>query len=224
LDVFFKLDRRNEKTFRISAGPHPLTLHVHTQHLGYRNRLIRGGGALETLAHDLPPSIHFVLPDGAKSLYSKVLAPLEPRLRPGALVVSDNADWSPDYLARLRAMGSGFLSGAPNWRSDPNVVRGGARAARGAGIEHAARLDQQQFDLAVRKRLVLHAFGHNVHLAGAEIDASIPKIDAQPSLDDYEGLVGVLMIVPNEVAVDLDDLELVVVHLGDNLGLPLIVE
>jgi predicted O-methyltransferase YrrM len=35
---------------------------------------------------------------------------LEPRLRPGSLIVADNADWCPEYLARVRATGSGFLS------------------------------------------------------------------------------------------------------------------
>ena len=71
---------------------------------------IREGDALQTLAHDLPPSIDLVLLDGAKSLYPKVLALLEPRLRPGALIVADNADWCPEYLARVRASGSGYLS------------------------------------------------------------------------------------------------------------------
>jgi predicted O-methyltransferase YrrM len=71
---------------------------------------IREGDALETLAHDLPPSIDLVLLDGAKSLYPRVLTLLEPRLRPGALIVADNADWCPEYLSRVRASGSGFLS------------------------------------------------------------------------------------------------------------------
>jgi predicted O-methyltransferase YrrM len=71
---------------------------------------IRDGDALETLAHDLPASIDLVLLDGAKSLYLQVLTLLEPRLRPGALIVADNADWCPEYLARVRASGSGYLS------------------------------------------------------------------------------------------------------------------
>ena len=53
---------------------------------------IRTGDALETLAADLPEVIDLVLLDGAKRLYPKVLSLLEPRLRPGALVVADNAD------------------------------------------------------------------------------------------------------------------------------------
>lgn len=70
---------------------------------------IRAGDALETLARDLPGAIDLVLLDGAKALYSPVLDLLEPRLRSGALVVADNADMAPDYLARIRS-GNGYLS------------------------------------------------------------------------------------------------------------------
>jgi predicted O-methyltransferase YrrM len=71
---------------------------------------IREGDALLTLARDLPPTIDLVLLDGAKGLYLRVLALLEPRLRAGALVIADNADYCPDYLARVRAPSSGYLS------------------------------------------------------------------------------------------------------------------
>jgi predicted O-methyltransferase YrrM len=71
---------------------------------------IRAGDALQTLAGDLPDDIDLVLLDGAKALYPDVLALLEPHLRPGAAIVADNADHSPDYLARMRAPASGYLS------------------------------------------------------------------------------------------------------------------
>jgi predicted O-methyltransferase YrrM len=71
---------------------------------------IREGDALETLARDLPESIDLVLLDGAKSLYPRVLALLEPRLRAGALILADNADMCPEYLAEVRAPGRGYLS------------------------------------------------------------------------------------------------------------------
>jgi predicted O-methyltransferase YrrM len=71
---------------------------------------IREGDALETLARDLPPEIDLLLLDGAKELYPEVLTMLEPRLRPGAILVADNADWSPDYLARVRSKDGGYLS------------------------------------------------------------------------------------------------------------------
>jgi predicted O-methyltransferase YrrM len=71
---------------------------------------IREGDAIETLARDLPESIDLVLLDGAKGLYPKILALLEERLRPGALVVADNADWSEEYLARVRAPSGRYQS------------------------------------------------------------------------------------------------------------------
>ena len=71
---------------------------------------LRVGDALETLSRDLPESIDLVLLDGAKHLYTKVLSLLESRLRPGALIVADNADMAPDYLSRVRSASQHYLS------------------------------------------------------------------------------------------------------------------
>ena len=71
---------------------------------------IRDGDALETLSRDLPAAIDLVLLDGAKSLYPKVLDLLEPRLRAGALILADNADMCPEYVARVRRPEGGYLS------------------------------------------------------------------------------------------------------------------
>lgn len=71
---------------------------------------LREGDALETLARDLPDQIDLVLLDGAKGLYPEILALLEPRLRPGALILADNADWSEEYLAKVRSPAQGYLS------------------------------------------------------------------------------------------------------------------
>jgi predicted O-methyltransferase YrrM len=71
---------------------------------------LREGDALETLARDLPETIDQVLLDGAKGLYPAILDLLEERLRPGALILADNADWSADYLARVRDPARSYLS------------------------------------------------------------------------------------------------------------------
>ncbi|MGY4624808.1 O-methyltransferase [Bradyrhizobium sp. USDA 4486] len=71
---------------------------------------IREGDALKTLRTDLPETIDLVLLDGAKALYPDILDLVESHLRPGAIVVADNADFSPDYLARVRRPGSGYMS------------------------------------------------------------------------------------------------------------------
>jgi predicted O-methyltransferase YrrM len=71
---------------------------------------IREGDALQTLSVDLPETIDLLLLDGAKSLYNEILNLVESRLRPGALIIADNADYSPEYLARVRSSAGGYMS------------------------------------------------------------------------------------------------------------------
>ncbi len=98
-------DRQRVRTLQGRAG---------TAQPGRRGLLdlveLREGDALQTLAKDLPDSIDLVLLDGAKALYPEVLALLESRLRPGALVIADNAEHSPEYLAHVRSPANGYLS------------------------------------------------------------------------------------------------------------------
>ena len=70
----------------------------------------RAGDALQTLRADLPDTIDLLLLDGAKALYPEVLSIVESRLKPGAFVIADNADYSPDYLAYVRNPANGYLS------------------------------------------------------------------------------------------------------------------
>ncbi|WP_454619458.1 O-methyltransferase [Bradyrhizobium cenepequi] len=71
---------------------------------------IREGDALQTLSADLPDTIELLLLDGAKALYPEILSLVESRLRPGAFIVADNADYSPDYLAHVRSPANGYMS------------------------------------------------------------------------------------------------------------------
>jgi predicted O-methyltransferase YrrM len=71
---------------------------------------IREGDALKTLNVDLPETIDLLLLDGAKSIYTEVLRLVESRLRPGAFIVADNIDNSPEYVARVRSPENGYLS------------------------------------------------------------------------------------------------------------------
>ncbi|RWC96552.1 MAG: O-methyltransferase [Mesorhizobium sp.] len=71
---------------------------------------IREGDALQTLSADLPDAIDLLLLDGAKALYPEILSLVESRLKPGALVIADNADLSPEYLERVRSPASGYIS------------------------------------------------------------------------------------------------------------------
>lgn len=71
---------------------------------------IREGDALQTLSGDLPETVDMLLLDGAKALYPEILGLVEGRLRPGALIIADNIDHSPEYVARVRSSANGYLS------------------------------------------------------------------------------------------------------------------
>lgn len=71
---------------------------------------IREGDALHTLSVDLPDTIDLLLLDGAKALYPEILSRVENRLRVGALIIADNANYSPDYLGYVRTSANGYLS------------------------------------------------------------------------------------------------------------------
>ncbi len=71
---------------------------------------IRSGDALQTLGQNLPDAIDLVLLDGAKALYPDVLKRVEKHLKAGALILADNADYSPDYLEVVRSPARGYMS------------------------------------------------------------------------------------------------------------------
>jgi predicted O-methyltransferase YrrM len=71
---------------------------------------IREGDALQTLSVDLPERVDLLLLDGAKALYPEILSLVESRMGTGALIVADNADYSPEYLARVRPPAKGYMS------------------------------------------------------------------------------------------------------------------
>jgi predicted O-methyltransferase YrrM len=71
---------------------------------------IREGDARETLRH-IDGDIDLVLLDGAFTLYLDVLKTLEPHLKPGALIIAENAFEQADgYLRYVRDPANGFLS------------------------------------------------------------------------------------------------------------------
>ena len=122
--------------------------------------------------------------------------------------------------------------GAP---SRPRGLRAGARAAAVrrcdalgrdlgrrplaagvAGVRRPERLDEQDVRLLVRLRAVLDAARHDEQLARAELDVTIAELNRQSPREDEEEVVGVGMGVPDELALHLDELELVVVQLPDD--------
>jgi predicted O-methyltransferase YrrM len=74
---------------------------------------VRLGDALETL-RDVPEPVDLVFLDGWKDLYLPVLDLLEPRLRPGAVVLADNIRTFKKslrpYVERMQSPGGRFVS------------------------------------------------------------------------------------------------------------------
>jgi hypothetical protein len=107
---------------------------------------------------------------------------------------------------------------------NPNIILGCAVAAFMACVRDPAWFNQQQFDLVFGIRLVFDAFRDDEHFARRHVDGAIAKVDPEHALQDNKRLVRIPVIVPNEIALQFDDLELVVVHFGYDLRLPLLVE
>jgi predicted O-methyltransferase YrrM len=69
---------------------------------------IREGDALDTLK-DVGGGVDLALIDGAWSLYLPVLKLIEPRLKPGAVILGENA-FAADYLEYIRDPANGYFS------------------------------------------------------------------------------------------------------------------
>lgn len=70
---------------------------------------VRAGDAIDTLSCNLPASIDMLVLDGAKAIYPEILQQVQPYLRAGAVIVADDADFSPEYLERVHGS-SNFIS------------------------------------------------------------------------------------------------------------------
>lgn len=82
---------------------------VHIEAAGLADLVdIRQGDALETLK-DVGGEVDLALIDGAWSLYLSMLKLIEPHLRPGAVILAENA-FADDYLEYVRAPLSGYIA------------------------------------------------------------------------------------------------------------------
>ncbi|AKZ63827.1 hypothetical protein F506_15175 [Herbaspirillum hiltneri N3] len=71
---------------------------------------------------------------------------------------------------------------------------------------------------------MLDALGDHEHLAGLEMHCAVAKVDAQRAVEHDEDFVGVGVVVPDELALYLGQLELVVVHFGNDALRPVLAE
>jgi hypothetical protein len=107
---------------------------------------------------------------------------------------------------------------------DPDLVLGSEFTTGVAGIDRPGWLHQHDQALGVRKGLVLHAPRNHHHLRFAQLYAPVPKVDAHTPVDDDEDLVGVSVAVPDKISLYPGQFEVIVVHLGDDPGGPVLRE
>jgi len=71
-------------------------------------------------------------------------------------------------------------------------------------------------------RLMFYAFRYNVHFTFTENNVPIAELNFQLTFQDHENFIGLRMIVPDELAMQFRDFEMIIIHPGNDLGLPLL--
>ena len=79
-------------------------------------------------------------------------------------------------------------------------------------------------DLFLGHRPVLHSFGYHEHLARPQIDLAISQFNRQMALKHEKEVVRIVMLVPNELSLGLDDHDIVSVELRHGSRLPVLRE
>jgi hypothetical protein len=71
---------------------------------------------------------------------------------------------------------------------------------------------------------MLDASRHDDALSGLQLDGIIPELHPELALPDHKELVFVVVMMPGELAAHLDDLDVLPVEGGDDLGALVLVE
>jgi len=107
---------------------------------------------------------------------------------------------------------------------NPDVILRITLTAHVTRIHDTAGLDNQDVTFVDCSGLVLHTFPNHKHLSRRKRYQSVSERDRHLAFHHDESLVGVHMLVPDKLPLNFHDLELVVVHLGDNSRRPMVRE
>ncbi len=112
----------------------------------------------------------------------------------------------------------------PYRRSGEFLDLGSQFPASIASVDDRARLEQKHCGFGIGARAVLDAARDDEELLRCEHHIAISHLKGKPPVQDQEELVSVGMLMPGELALDLDDPDIVVVDLGNLLRRPLLSE
>src|SRR5713226_10110 len=108
-------------------------------------------------------------------------------------------------------------------RSDPLRVDGPI-APDLACVHGPLRLEEEDMDLVFRDGTVLHAPRDHRDLARAETQGPAGKFDPEVSVNNEEEFVLKIVMVPDELALQLDKLHVGLVELRDDLRFPIFLD
>jgi hypothetical protein len=93
-----------------------------------------------------------------------------------------------------------------------------------ARVPRARGLEDEDLDFVVRRRPVFHAVRHDDELAGPDLDDTIAEFHAETAADAEEQLVLALVLVPEERALEFDQLDFLSVQLADDFRTPVLAD
>ena len=90
------------------------------------------------------------------------------------------------------------------------------------GVSHAGGFEQQDRHFVIGHRPVFDSTRHDEAVARAKVDGAVAELDAEGAFQAQEQLVDVFVQVPDELALELDELDLLPVQARDDLRTPVV--
>jgi hypothetical protein len=93
-----------------------------------------------------------------------------------------------------------------------------------AGVNRTCRFNQQNMTFIRGHRSMLHAFWHNEHFTFIQAHVSIAELNLELTFQDNERFIGLRMVMPDKLSLNLCNLEVVLIHLRHDLRRPVLGE
>lgn len=93
-----------------------------------------------------------------------------------------------------------------------------------AGVSRGGGFEEHDGAFVFGDGLVLDAAGDDAELSFAERDHAVSKVQIELAGEDEEHLVFIGMVMPDVLALKLDELDVLAVELADDLGGPVVGE
>ena len=107
---------------------------------------------------------------------------------------------------------------------NPIICRRRLIATGLASVNCSSRFHHHGMAFRLCRRLVFHTFWNHIHFPFLDTHLSIMEVNGHFSAYNNEYLIGVLVVMPHKLTLKLHELEVAVVHLGNDLRGPVLGE